>query len=69
MLSSSNLETFNFLYRDYKRFNLVKMKEEIEHIQKRLGTFVQQTEIKMVRLENLTTSQKVDKTNEDIKEL
>jgi|LauGreDrversion4_2_1035121.scaffolds.fasta_scaffold199390_3 hypothetical protein len=62
-------EKFETFYKDIKRFNFVRMKEDIESLTKRLNLMVPQTELKLVRLENLATSQKLDKLNEEIREL
>jgi hypothetical protein len=55
--------------KDIRRFNFVRMKDEIESLGKRMNLMVPQTELKLVRLENLATSQKLDKVNEEIREL
>jgi hypothetical protein len=60
--------TDNFI-KEMRRFNFVRMKDELESLAKRINLMVSQTELKLVRLENLANSQKVDKTNEEVREL
>ena len=60
--------TDNFI-KEIRRFNFVRMKDELESLTKRINLMVSQTELKVVRLENLANSQKVDKTNEEVREL
>jgi hypothetical protein len=55
--------------KDIRRFNFVRMKDELDSLTKRINLMVSQTELKLVRLENLANSQKVDKTNEEVREL
>jgi hypothetical protein len=55
--------------KDIRRFNFVRMKDELDSLTKRINLMVSQTELKLVRLENLSNSQKVDKTNEEVREL
>jgi hypothetical protein len=55
--------------KDMRRFNFVRMKDELDSLTKRINLMVTQTELKLVRLENLANSQKVDKTNEEVREL
>ena len=55
--------------KDIRRFNFVRMKDELESLTKRINLMVSQTELKLVRLENLAISQKVDKSNEEVREL
>jgi hypothetical protein len=57
------------LFKDFKKFNFNRMKDDIENLNKRLSIMVNQTELKVVRLEILANSQKVDKSNEELKEL
>ena len=61
-------KTENFI-KDIRRFNFTRMKDEIESMGKRLNLMVNQTELKIVRLEILANSQKLDKINEEVKEL
>ena len=55
--------------KDIRRFNFVRMKDELDSLTKRINLMVSQTDLKLVRLENLANSQKVDKTNEEVREL
>lgn len=62
-------ERTNAFIKDMRRFNFVRMKDELDSLTKRINLMVTQTELKLVRLENLANSQKVDKTNEEVREL
>jgi hypothetical protein len=61
-------KTDNFI-KDIRRFNFTRMKDEIESLGKRMNLMVSQTELKIVRLEILANFQKIDKINEEVKEL
>jgi hypothetical protein len=47
--------TDNFI-KEIRRFNFVRMKDELESLTKRINLMVSQTELKLVRLENLANS-------------